>query len=606
MARSWSSFRWASIRDVSLALVLTAALSGCTQKATVGPTVSKSSSTQSVEANSLLNLGMVAVQNPEDRNLVLQEKTPEQLQAEMLLEVLRAYPAEAARAANQADGEGGAEGSPIKYDYRVRSGSLSFEQNPDGTMGVRLDGVEKRQPTLVFNNPDTFHDAIDHLNQWLGAQTTPPPPWSPDPLIKSLPETLRNAGVLYGVINDLPKLKFNRESEFRATHDGWFLQEVVWFRDVSHRVTSGTADPLDQAKQLFDWTTRSIQRLAGPAIPLKEINGREYVNAVPMLPWEVLLKGEGHIEHRAWVFTLLARQQGLNVVLLPMPSGDAAARDSLWAAGLLHDKQLYLFDLELGAPIPGPNGQGVATLAQAAADPAILQAMDLPERPYPVKSTDLVKLTAFIEASPTYLSRRMSVLQSALAGNNQLVLTVNPSRLADELGDVNEIETVRLWELPYRNINTLVGASPIVADLVPAYRTALLSFYTPQPHVQAVRSDMWCARVADLKGKYLADAATAGDPDVTAVSADRQAAIPMYLRVRKESLAVEQAMRDPRTPRNLLQFYHEVGPFTHRAAQDASLFLGMIAYERAAADPAQKNLLNTAANFFSRDVLGDP
>ena len=41
-----------------------------------------------------------------------------------------------------------------------------------------------------------------------------------------------------------------------------------------------------------------------------------------------------------------------------------------WLPAVLLDKQLYLFDTELGLPVPGPGGQGIATLAQVRGGPS--------------------------------------------------------------------------------------------------------------------------------------------------------------------------------------------------------------------------------------------
>ena len=50
----------------------------------------------------------------------------------------------------------------------------------------------------------------------------------------------------------------------------------------------------------------------------------------------------------------------------------------VWLCAALIDGQAYLFDARLGLAIPGPDGQGVATLNQALADPAILERMNFP------------------------------------------------------------------------------------------------------------------------------------------------------------------------------------------------------------------------------------
>src|SRR3990172_9778340 len=107
---------------------------------------------------------------------------------------------------------------------------------------------------------------------------------------------------------------------------------------------------------------------------------------MPYRPWELLLYGHGTAEQRAWVFALSCRQQGLDVVMLELPE---AGKPKFWLPALLSDGKLYLYDTRLGLPIPGRDGQGVATLADLQADPALLRQLDLEDSAYPVTADEL-------------------------------------------------------------------------------------------------------------------------------------------------------------------------------------------------------------------------
>ncbi len=160
---------------------------------------------------------------------------------------------------------------------------------------------------------------------------------------------------------------------------------------------------------------------------------------------------------------LLARQAGLDVVMLATP--DAKSPDGMrpWIPALLSGGNLYLFDTMYGLPIPGPKGQGIATLAQAAADDSILRQMDIPGgRIYPKKASDLTKVIALIEASPGYLAGRMKLLESNLVGHNRLVLSVDPSALAEKLHGVKQVSEVKLWPLPYETLLARSSLPPAV------------------------------------------------------------------------------------------------------------------------------------------------
>src|SRR5208337_1356638 len=99
----------------------------------------------------------------------------------------------------------------------------------------------------------------------------------------------------------------------------------------------------------------------------------------------------------------------------------------VWLCVALADGQAYLFDARIGLPIPGPDGQGVATLNQALADPAILERMNLPgQSPYGTSRASLLaspsRIGILMDSSQGFLSPRMKLLQRDLAGKNRTIL----------------------------------------------------------------------------------------------------------------------------------------------------------------------------------------
>src|SRR5262249_43049170 len=145
-------------------------------------------------------------------------------------------------------------------------------------------------------------------------------------------------------------------------------------------------DDVAVAQRLFDWTVRNIQ-LDGPARTAQ-------LETYPHRPYEILLYGHGDALERAWVFILLARQQGLDAVLLGLGDEDGNVRP--WLPALLSDGQLCLFDCQLGLPIAGPEGRPVATLAEVVADDALLRRLDVDsDHPYPVRSEQLNRVVAY-------------------------------------------------------------------------------------------------------------------------------------------------------------------------------------------------------------------
>jgi len=194
------------------------------------------------------------------------------------------------------------------------------------------------------------------------------------------------------------------------------------------------------AQKLFDWTVRNIQ-LEPDSDPNKKASRHR--------PFETLLIGRGEAIERAWAFILLARQQGLDVVLLGF-QGAEGQTPRIWLPALLTGGELYLFDCRLGLPIPGPGGQGVATLAQVVADEQLLRQLDLDgEHPYPVRAADLAHVVAYVEGSPSDLSRRMALVESRLSGKKKVVLTASPSAQAERVKKVPHVTEAKLWPLPF-------------------------------------------------------------------------------------------------------------------------------------------------------------
>jgi hypothetical protein len=151
---------------------------------------------------------------------------------------------------------------------------------------------------------------------------------------------------------------------------------------------------------------------------------------------------------RAWVFSLLARQAGLDVVMLAAaPEPGKRKRDLLPA--LLHNERLYLFDPQMGLPVAGAGGRGVATLSEVAADDGLLRQMDAgAEHPYRFTSADFARVIAQVEASPYYVSRRMSAIAERLAGNDRIVLTARLSEIKAKLSACDPpLAGIEIWDI---------------------------------------------------------------------------------------------------------------------------------------------------------------
>jgi hypothetical protein len=377
--------------------------------------------------------------------------------------------------------------------------------------------AERRLPPLGWEpSPDdkVLIQIVSWLNQWM-QQAAPKSDWQRDPMLDSLdPKLLANE-----------QLKTMLAAPALATqdfddYDGRHLQEAVWLRDISRWTQGSDFNELARATALFDWTIRNIQLVPDEAAP-------------PHRPWRTLADGRGTAEERAWVFALLCRQQALDVVILELPAeggvliADGPKADSgsgpsdlsyqrFWLPALVHNNELYLFDTRLGLPIPGPSGEGVATLAQIQQDDALLRQLDLEDAPYPVTADAAKNVLAGLVASPFELSRRARQLESKLTGDNHLVLTVAPSELAKQVKAIPGLAGVGLWDKPYRTLH-----EQLTLDQTQRHREAIAF----EPF--AKRPLLWKARMRHFQGRRDRDAKS----DEDAIDDHREAA-DLYTSVR--------------------------------------------------------------------------
>ncbi len=383
---------------------------------------------------------------------------------------------------------------------------------------------------------------IDRLNQWarsLSADDT----WKRDPLLEGLPEEFA----------DLPQMKALGGIVFEP-EDGRLLQEAVWLRDISAREQGADLDDLARTQKLFDWVVRNIQ-----------LETRAGQQGLFNRPWQTLLYGHGTAEERAWLLVLLGRQQGLDLAVVQPAAGEGAAAPVLVAVS--HGGKLHLFDPALGLPLPGPNGQGVATLDQLAADDALLRQLDLDaEHPYPLKAEQLAKATVLVEGSLSYVSRRMKLVEAKLAGGQRLVLSADPSAQAARIKKDAGVAEVGLWTYP---LETLVRQSNMSRE---ERIVAVRQFY-----VFPTEPILWKGRVLHFKGLFETE--------------DKDGAKAFYLQSRPSRRTIVNS--------GLLPSQQDVVTI---GKQDASYWLGLIVFEEAA---RQGSGYDVALDFFKKRVLAD-
>jgi hypothetical protein len=271
--------------------------------------------------------------------------------------------------------------------------------------------------------------------------------------------------------------------EFRL-NDVLFLEECRWLHAVAGWVTrepasvplrdwikttdlpSKSGRQLSNAHALFDWTVRNVQLeelrpypkqdVAGPMAPSQ--GSAELADLPPPLrgvpgpgydkyPWHILMYGRGDSYQRARIFILLARQLHIDAVMLAMDRKTGRAVE--WLPAVLIDGQLYLFDADLGLPIPGPQPGSIATLSQVIADPQLLRALDIGEKyRYRIEADELGQIVALVDGSAEYLSQRMRLMERALPATDQMVLSLSASQLKQDVAKCAGVTDVRMWPVP--------------------------------------------------------------------------------------------------------------------------------------------------------------
>ncbi|QDV11647.1 hypothetical protein CA51_15190 [Rosistilla oblonga] len=223
-----------------------------------------------------------------------------------------------------------------------------------------------------------------------------------------------------------------------------------WLADEESGLDPSQAQTLEKACRLFDWTLRNIQLQPmqfpanSPRVAPKEMppglvfDGPGYRQTLE----ECLWRGSGDGLQRSRVFLALCQQAGLDACMLAIKHPD---RDSVapWLVGVRAGQQVFLFDAIIGTHVPGPGQEGIATLAQAKEDPAVLRRMKIAGLyDYPVDSSWLSKVVAFIDIPTEAFCWRMKALQQGLTGDARMQLTYDPESIAawEELELIDEVQ----------------------------------------------------------------------------------------------------------------------------------------------------------------------
>jgi hypothetical protein len=430
------------------------------------------------------------------------------------------------------------------------------------------------------------------------AEEKPLKDWEPDAMISRLPRNLRELPPLKQL--DALELQFNdvlylEEAILLRRIGDWVKNEkppeelAKWLESPPSGLTREQADDLAASYLLFDWTVRNIQLdplletpkdVVGPAggavnmpAPLRGLPGPGYM----ALPWYTAMIGHGDAWQRARLFILLARQQGIEAVMLATGDSSETSKTRPWACGVLLGESLYLFDTAIGLPIAGPHGEGIATLAQVRGDSELLRQLDIDkEHLYEVSSDDVKDITALVDASLEALSQRMQLFERGLAGDRQLKLAVQPSDLAARLRKSPGIAAVALWSVPIDA--TLFEASLREnREFNPQLREAIFNERLPLEQ----HTGLSVARYKHLKGEFSNSPGKQGAKSLYVEARIPDAAINALGTDRgmQQQLGIEEELKSRKDPRERNAYIQSIQDRMRRGKQDSSYWLALAHYE---------------------------
>ncbi len=345
---------------------------------------------------------------------------------------------------------------------------MEFLHRVNDANRFQVDPLQRMSNPLALPYIDRL--ALYHLNQWIAREARKTDAWSKPKLLDYVPRAYEEIQPL----KEIDRMRFTRD-------DLEFLQGRIWQRDVARRVSplplegslaqwhqensnqlsEEEQQQLSSALQLFDWTIRNVQLDAFPPEmeePVAGASGKQVAlrpeSGVPgrgylRYPYDTLLFGHGDAYERARVFMELCRALKIETVMLGI--GESSGSSKPWTVAVMLGKHLFLFDAELGLPLPAENRRGVVTLAQLLAKPELLAQLNLSDaKKYWVQAKDLQTLWPLLSASPEEMSKRMWLLDRSVTGAKHLNVFSDVDALAERLKALPPLADSRpaIWKVP--------------------------------------------------------------------------------------------------------------------------------------------------------------
>jgi hypothetical protein len=350
---------------------------------------------------------------------------------------------------------------------RLKNIQVKLGQNKEKRDAIRE--AFRYLPQLIRQDRSAAMKGIrTDLNYW-SKNVVESDSWKPSALLESISGKLRTIDFSTRM-NKLefgePECEFLLQCQMMKDVGKWVVERPYrdtlftdWLESQKTVLAADDWNQLETTLKLFDWSVCNvgIEGQSKDAMRLVTNSELPYNDSAPtyrQLPWQTMMFGRGDTWERARVFTQLAFIQGIDCVVLALPSLSGATENAslrLWCIGVPIGGELYLFEPQWGLPIPIQSKEGIATLRQAKENPDVLRRAKLPGRfeEYPVTQADLKNLVALIDAEPFALGRTMHSLERSITGENRVRLSMDTDALEQRLTKIEPNLSIRLWNVPW-------------------------------------------------------------------------------------------------------------------------------------------------------------
>ena len=248
------------------------------------------------------------------------------------------------------------------------------------------------------------------------------------------------------------------QTERFTSEDTEHIRDSIMNYLIWESVAKGLDSDLDRVRKAFDFVVYNMAML-----PIAE----EFT----LTRYQHLYWGMGTAEDRALLFADILRQNRIDTCIL-RPKAAEEGQEAPWLVGVFLRDGIYLFNTQIGMPIPGPDSSesefttsDVATLEEATSDDSLLRKLDIDEEhKFPLTAEQLKDADIEMIGYPQLWMPRFSKLQSQLPLQSKFLLhdglvdSVSgqglPSRLIAQSGTKWKLEDLKLWAFPLEENGT--------------------------------------------------------------------------------------------------------------------------------------------------------